>query len=1144
MEFCATGDLSRCLWQNKNNRYNERTIKMISSQLLLGLQALHKNGIIHCNLKPSNILIDEYGNMRICDFKKSLKTATMNMAEIKKNKTAMTPCYTAPELFMEDGMYSFKTDFWALGCIMYELAVGQVPFIEESIDKLISKIINEEVNFNRRELSNYSDEFIEVVKKLLEKDPNSRCTWGEVEKFSFWEGFLNDGTGISASNSKNATISTNSNSKKGIDALRLSKIALKNMSEQKEDYSNTKKVFDNTDQEFDFQDKDIDDDRNDAGAINSGNYQRGNMNNKNSLDISVLKISKLLKRDKRTYNDINSELIQSSDDDMPKLETFFIHQTDRVIKPIIGNKQIEENAVTTYSKSKLPFTPWKIDILKEMMNSPKDLKAVENYLYNIYTILDSYASKNDYDNMLNLLKYFETIVFDRELANNLINTSFISQFILFLKTINNDQVKVRCCCIIGYLIRYATIIEVPLDKYDFCDIICDIITNSTNAEVLKKATATLGEYLFYVATQEETPENKEWRICDKYLNTLLFCLDIKRHDIIKFYSVKTIENIAILTEVCKTYFAKNNSFLLKCLAIYKQTKNIDLKQSVISLISHLIRHNPIFIKTFLEKLPILTETTLFTNENSTIQQSLINCLLYSCVGNSTNLQFIIPKCDAFVSEILAMIDKCNSVIKIKAILLLGFVLANNINLISKFGHVTFTKMLRFRKEKNKELHVSVKFFEKIFISNSPFFAKNFISMLSKDNKNDELMSYAQSFVIIGTYHKISTSLFSSDFLTNLIMYLSNPKNKNEALNSNIYEILLKFSENPISVEALIDYILKGALMQILNLTKYANDDNKLNVITMCANILTIILDDDRLYSSTTITAGKTKAIGVLIKSLIPILGGLLKQKDMTEAILSLLALMIERDDNFVTIYNKEGIIDYIFSIMTNTHFASNLNIIKILITLTESNDVGFNEIISMKLIDKINFLIDNEVNSENDSNSIYMEYSIELFYGLLYKLNEYKKNNFIKKLDKDTYQKKFANLIENVAKNFKLCIKLIGDDSNVGTQERACMCLVFLLQLFPEYYIESLKITLKFTNEDIPNLLKGLELSCARIHKKMIKIFIWIIQFQKDAEAILKPYVSYITTYLENICNTSADQDVIQHAKKFINDDLNKLKKK
>ena len=37
----------------------------------------------------------------------------MNMKDIKKNKTAMTPCYTAPELFQEDGKYSFKSDLWA-----------------------------------------------------------------------------------------------------------------------------------------------------------------------------------------------------------------------------------------------------------------------------------------------------------------------------------------------------------------------------------------------------------------------------------------------------------------------------------------------------------------------------------------------------------------------------------------------------------------------------------------------------------------------------------------------------------------------------------------------------------------------------------------------------------------------------------------------------------------------------------------------------------------------------------------------------------------------------------------------------------------------------------------------------------------------
>ena len=38
---------------------------------------------------------------------------------IQKNKCAMTPCYTAPELFIKEGKYSFKSDLWALGCILF-----------------------------------------------------------------------------------------------------------------------------------------------------------------------------------------------------------------------------------------------------------------------------------------------------------------------------------------------------------------------------------------------------------------------------------------------------------------------------------------------------------------------------------------------------------------------------------------------------------------------------------------------------------------------------------------------------------------------------------------------------------------------------------------------------------------------------------------------------------------------------------------------------------------------------------------------------------------------------------------------------------------------------------------------------------------
>ena len=74
MEFCASGDLSKCFWNNQNSNYLEKIIKTISTELLLGIRTLHFNGIIHCNLKPTNILIDEFGNVKICDFKKSIKS--------------------------------------------------------------------------------------------------------------------------------------------------------------------------------------------------------------------------------------------------------------------------------------------------------------------------------------------------------------------------------------------------------------------------------------------------------------------------------------------------------------------------------------------------------------------------------------------------------------------------------------------------------------------------------------------------------------------------------------------------------------------------------------------------------------------------------------------------------------------------------------------------------------------------------------------------------------------------------------------------------------------------------------------------------------------------------------------------------------
>jgi serine/threonine protein kinase len=79
-------------------------------------QYLHSLGVIHCDLRPSNFLIDEYGIVKISDFKCSRKIPKAPLGDAPINTRGAVP-YLAPELFASNGVHSFQSDFWALGKI-------------------------------------------------------------------------------------------------------------------------------------------------------------------------------------------------------------------------------------------------------------------------------------------------------------------------------------------------------------------------------------------------------------------------------------------------------------------------------------------------------------------------------------------------------------------------------------------------------------------------------------------------------------------------------------------------------------------------------------------------------------------------------------------------------------------------------------------------------------------------------------------------------------------------------------------------------------------------------------------------------------------------------------------------------------------
>ena len=1181
MEYCPSGDLSHCLWPNKGSNYFEKIIKTVSVQLLQGLKVLHQNGIIHCNLKPSNIIIDEFGNVKICDFKKALNTNTMTMQDIKKNKTAMTPCYTAPELFSENGIYSFKTDLWALGCIMYEMAIGQVPFFEERVNKLIMKIMNDEVNFNKKQFNQYSMEFMDVLRKLLEKDPDKRPAWGDIENYPFWGLNYNNSTNnISLSgkrrqnsnpdnrhfslNSENNNLNLNNNNLNETNVRQIKKhessasssnlrTNINKNSEVKNfdinydgEYDNNQiNEGDNNDKEININmDNNVNNFHNDEENMNYTNSKFKHLLNKNGsndLSMSLLKINKITdKKEKNEVTNILNDMAISlaKPEEYPKISNIMMHGTDKNIKPIIGNKIIEPNQKpVSYDEKMIPFKPiYKIDKIKDLIVYQNNFDELEKYLKQIYIIFVDFNQKKKYDELLNLLNYFETIILSKEISNNIINTLFIKLFIDFLD-INNDQIRIRSCSIIASLIRYATNMEKSLDEYNLAESLISFISDN-NLQLNRIAIATLGEYLFFVSTQVEAEldqiklgQKSSWSISQESITALLFALN-HIDEKVKFYSLKTIENICSLTTVAKQYFASNDDFINKIIEIINsECENPEIRTSAFNTVSHIIRHEPSLIKCFIDKMD--TISFVIEKESQKNQQYIINCFLFGIAQENKYAEYV--NTDDIIPVLINLLKTSNIVIKPKVILLLSLIF-NQVDIITKYGEKIFELMMKLRKEKN-QFYYYVKLFESFMINYCNSINKRYINICESQNSNNnpEIISILKCFNIIAPYHKISYIIYNKEFLMCTFNLILNSDLKSEQI-FYAFESYKAFSENPFSVEENSDLIINKIFTKLLNFTNKLNDEYRRFPLNICANILTVLLEDEKLYSSTTIEGGKTNQINKLIITILPDIYNLLKNEDTVIDSLAFLSLIIERNSAFIKFYRNAGIIDYIFVLMKDPNLYSNLNLIKILIKLIESNDTGFKDILDLDLIDKVNYMISKDNLEEI---TVYTEYVIEMLFDLLFKINETKRK-FSNNYDKENFKKNFTEKIEKIAVNFKLCIKLLGCE-NENIQELSCVNLIFMLQFFPNGYIKYINGNVKFSSEDIPDLLKGLDSSCKKIHKKMIKVFKWIIEYQEDAKEILKNYVSYIQICVEKIKNSTTEPDTMETAKKFLENDLIKI---
>ena len=98
-------------------------VKCYMHQLLSGLEHCHNNGVLHRDIKCSNLLIDNEGNLKIADF----GLASFYDPEQKQPMTSrvVTLCYRPPELLLGATYYGVGVDLWSAGCILAELLAGK-----------------------------------------------------------------------------------------------------------------------------------------------------------------------------------------------------------------------------------------------------------------------------------------------------------------------------------------------------------------------------------------------------------------------------------------------------------------------------------------------------------------------------------------------------------------------------------------------------------------------------------------------------------------------------------------------------------------------------------------------------------------------------------------------------------------------------------------------------------------------------------------------------------------------------------------------------------------------------------------------------------------------------------------------------------
>jgi len=219
MDFLPGGDFMTLLI--KKDILSEEDSRFYIAEMILCIEAVHKAGCIHRDLKPDNVLIGKDGHLKLSDFglskmndgelfplsadysskldesnkQNSYREITNRYKNNRKNRiraysTVGTPDYIAPEVFGNKG-YGQEVDWWSIGVILFEMLVGYAPFCSDTPSETCQKILKWEKYFHIPQESKLSNLAISLIKSLVAPADRRLGLNGsdEIKAHPFFKGF-------------------------------------------------------------------------------------------------------------------------------------------------------------------------------------------------------------------------------------------------------------------------------------------------------------------------------------------------------------------------------------------------------------------------------------------------------------------------------------------------------------------------------------------------------------------------------------------------------------------------------------------------------------------------------------------------------------------------------------------------------------------------------------------------------------------------------------------------------------------------------------------------------------------------------------------------------------------------------------------